>query len=236
MLKTSQLLIFFAGQEALKVISSLTYPIEMLVTKFIQNKSYSSKLWAALGRTIKVSGGCLKNQVHSDKFQLLKNRVLYEVWQLNNRTDAATSALRACRDKLEQNCVWLYFPHPELARQASGSLSLTENWAYATVPLEKRRTVNCEWHTSICLQKVFEERNKPNRRRRIGLHHNGGQQIGDFLSIDLVGPPRYSPDLALNNHFLFPHIKNKLRRRRFSSLEEAVDAFIRHGLEVLQLK
>ncbi|KAJ8941815.1 hypothetical protein NQ318_006792 [Aromia moschata] len=29
-----------------------------------------------------------------------------EVWLLNKRTDAATSALRACRDKFEQNCVW----------------------------------------------------------------------------------------------------------------------------------
>ncbi|KAJ8949739.1 hypothetical protein NQ318_005061 [Aromia moschata] len=32
--------------------------------------------------------------------------VTYEVCLLNNRTDAAISALRACRDKFEQNCVW----------------------------------------------------------------------------------------------------------------------------------
>ncbi|KAJ8941642.1 hypothetical protein NQ318_010668 [Aromia moschata] len=28
---------------------------------------------------------------------------VYEMWLLNNRSDAATSALRACRDKFEQN-------------------------------------------------------------------------------------------------------------------------------------
>ncbi|KAJ8959804.1 hypothetical protein NQ318_011536 [Aromia moschata] len=35
---------------------------------------------------------------------------LYEVWLFNNRTDAATSALRACRDKFEQKCVWMTPP------------------------------------------------------------------------------------------------------------------------------
>ncbi|KAJ8934295.1 hypothetical protein NQ318_015941 [Aromia moschata] len=29
----------------------------------------------------------------------------YEVWLLSNRIDATTSALRACRDKFEQNCL-----------------------------------------------------------------------------------------------------------------------------------
>ncbi|KAJ8951208.1 hypothetical protein NQ318_010235 [Aromia moschata] len=50
----------------------------------------------------------------------------YEVWLLNNRTDAATSVLQACRDRFEQNCVWRYFPHPELSGQARESLSLAK--------------------------------------------------------------------------------------------------------------
>ncbi|KAJ8954778.1 hypothetical protein NQ318_014888 [Aromia moschata] len=40
------------------------------------------------------------------KLLLLKMAYFYEVWLLNNRTDAATSVLRACRDKFEQDYVW----------------------------------------------------------------------------------------------------------------------------------
>ncbi|KAJ8940831.1 hypothetical protein NQ318_003079, partial [Aromia moschata] len=45
----------------------------------------------------------------------------YEVWLLNNRTDdAATSALRACRDKLRTELGLVIFSRTELAVQASG--------------------------------------------------------------------------------------------------------------------
>ena len=36
----------------------------------------------------------------------------------------------------------------------------------------------------------------------------------------------YSPDLAPNDFFLFPHVQNKMRGQRFSTSEEAVDLFI----------
>ena len=112
----------------------------------------------------------------------------------------------------------------------------------ATVPLEQRRTVNSEWYTTICLPEVFEEIRKTNRRKRIILHHDNAsshtsRQTTAYLTgqnIEIMGHPPYSPDLAPNDFFLFPHIKNKLRGQRFSSPEDAVEAFKNHVLEVPQ--
>ncbi|KAJ8948913.1 hypothetical protein NQ318_020499 [Aromia moschata] len=59
-----------------------------------------------------------------------KSSFLSTVWLLNNRTDAATSALRANREKFEQNCVWRYFPHPELAEKAIWN-NFTGNFLWA---------------------------------------------------------------------------------------------------------
>ena len=44
----------------------------------------------------------------------------------------------------------------------------------------------------------------------------------------------FIPDLAPNDFFLFPHVKNKMRGQRFSTLEEAVDAFRIHVFEISQ--
>ena len=55
--------------------------------------------------------------------------------------------------------------------------------------------------------------------------HTSTQAIA-FLStqyIDESAP--YSPDLAPNDFFLFPYVKNKIRGQCFSTPEEAVDAF-----------
>ena len=116
------------------------------------------------------------------------------------------------------------------------------NGHVATVPLRERRTVNSDWYTTICLLKVLEEIRKTNKKRRIILHHDNASshtsaKTREYLSgqnIELMGHPAYSPDLAPNDFFLFPHIKNKLRGQRFSTPEEAVDAFKTHVLEVSQ--
>ena len=42
----------------------------------------------------------------------------------------------------------------------------------------------------------------------------------------------YSPDLAPNDCFLCPYVKNKMSGQRFSTPEEAVDAFRMHVLEI----
>ena len=46
--------------------------------------------------------------------------------------------------------------------------------------------------------------------------------------------PPNSPDMAPNDFFLFPYVKNKMIGQRFSTPEEAVDAFRMHVLEVPQ--
>ena len=75
-------------------------------------------------------------------------------------------------------------------------------------------------HT-IWLAVVLQEIRKTNRRRRITFHH------------DSKHPP-YSPDLAPNEFFLFAYVKNKMRGQRFSTPEEAVDAFRMHVTDIPQ--
>ncbi|GBP67182.1 PiggyBac transposable element-derived protein 3 [Eumeta japonica] len=108
------------------------------------------------------------------------------------------------------------------------------------VPLENRKTVNSEKYTTICLPEALEEIRINNRQRRIILHHDYGSyhtsaETVSFLEgqkIELTDHPPYSPDLASNDFYLFPSVKNKLRGQRFSSREEAVDAFEIHVLEI----
>ena len=97
----------------------------------------------------------------------------------------------------------------------------------AIVPLEQRRTVNSEWYTTICLPVVFQEIRKTNHRRRITFHPDNASshtsaQTTAFLStqnIDLISHPPYSSDLAPNDFFLFPYVKNKMRGQRLSTPE-----------------
>ena len=112
----------------------------------------------------------------------------------------------------------------------------------ATVPLVQRRTINSEWYTIICLPEVFGKVRKTNCRRRIIFQQDNASshtsaQTRDFLrtdNIELMGHPAYSPDLAPNDFFLFPDIKNKLQDQRFSTPEEAFNAFKMHVLETPQ--
>ena len=111
----------------------------------------------------------------------------------------------------------------------------------AIVPLE-RRTVNSEWYTNICLLVVFQDIRKNNCRRRFTLLHNNASshtsaQTAEFLStqsIDLMSHPPYSPNLAPNDFFLFPYVKNKMRGQRFTTPEEGLDTFRIHVLKMLQ--
>ncbi|GBP83643.1 Mariner Mos1 transposase [Eumeta japonica] len=97
-----------------------------------------------------------------------------------------------------------------------------------------------EWYTTICLPVVFEEIRKNNRQRRIILHQDNASchtsaETTLFLEcqkIELTGHPPYSPDLALNDFYLFPIVKNKLRGQRFSNREEVIIAFNMHVLKI----
>lgn len=108
----------------------------------------------------------------------------------------------------------------------------------------KRKTVNSEWYTTICLPEVISEIRKKIPKRRIILHHDNASSHTSahttaYLAgekIELMGHAPYSPDLAPNDFFLFPQIKTKLRGQRFSSPDEAVEAFKSHVLQVPQLE
>lgn len=116
----------------------------------------------------------------------------------------------------------------------------TKTGHVATVPLENQKTVNSAWYTSICLPEVFGKLRETNPNRRIILHHDNASshtshQTIEYLTtqkIELMGHPPYSPDLAPNDFYLFPRIKDKLRGQRFTSPEEAVEAFKNHVLEL----
>ncbi|GBP87910.1 Mariner Mos1 transposase [Eumeta japonica] len=88
-------------------------------------------------------------------------------------------------------------------------------------------------------RQVFEEVKKNKRQRRIILHYDihTSAETTRFLEgqkIDLTGHPPYSPDLTPNDFYLFSSVKNNLHDQRFSSLEEAVQTFKMHILEILQ--
>ncbi|CAK1594748.1 unnamed protein product [Parnassius mnemosyne] len=98
-----------------------------------------------------------------------------------------------------------------------------ESWIYAYEPETKNQSR--VW--------VVSELRKENCNRRIILHHDNASshtahRTKEFLeqeNIKLLDHPPYSPDLSPNDFYTFPKIKKKLRGHRFSSPEEAVDAY-----------
>ncbi|KAJ8946395.1 hypothetical protein NQ318_011802 [Aromia moschata] len=53
--------------------------------------------------------------------------MVYEVWLLNNRTDAATSALRACRESLNRTVSGDTFPIPSWLHKPEGRETTEDN-------------------------------------------------------------------------------------------------------------
>ncbi|GBP84202.1 Histone-lysine N-methyltransferase SETMAR [Eumeta japonica] len=108
--------------------------------------------------------------------------------------------------------------------------------------LESHKTVNLEWQATIRLPEVFEEIRRNNRQRRIILHHDNAScytsaettWFSRGQKIELTGHPPYSPDLSPYDFYLFPSVKNYLRGQRFSSREEAIDAFKMYVSEIPQ--
>lgn len=105
----------------------------------------------------------------------------------------------------------------------------------ASVPLEEGKTVTSSWYTEECLPVVFEEilKGRPTKElRRFFLHHDNApahtaRKTIEFIAdsgIDLLTPPPYSPDLAPCDFWLFPKLKEPLRRRRFETRAELISA------------
>jgi len=93
------------------------------------------------------------------------------------------------------------------------------------VALEDRKIVNTDWYTTIYLAEVINKLRRTNRNCRIIFHHDNANyhtacQTVNFLSsnnVELMTHCSCSPDLSLNDFFLFPNIKNKMRGERFES-------------------
>lgn len=110
----------------------------------------------------------------------------------------------------------------------------------ATVALEDRRTVTADWYTTICLPEVIAAIRQNNIKRRIILHHDNASshtagQTLEYLkrqNVELMTHCPYSPDLSPNDFYLFPYVKRKMRGVRFSSPEEAVEAFKKQVSEI----
>ena len=74
----------------------------------------------------------------------------------------------------------------------------------------------------------------------VSLHHDiasshTSTETTAFVStqnIDLMSHPPCSTDLALNDFFLFPYIRNKQRGQRFSTPELAIDTLRTHSLDI----
>ena len=115
--------------------------------------------------------------------------------------------------------------------QANDCLSFWKNWTC------RNRTTRTTQNSQFWV--LHNQIRKTNRRRRITLHHNNvschtSSQTTAYLStqnIDLMSQPPCNPDLAPNDFFLFPYVKNKMRGQHFSTPEEA---FKMHVLEIPQ--
>lgn len=150
----------------------------------------------------------------------------------------------------QQSTVWVFPDEPnptKVVRSRSTSKKMIacffgQTGHIATIPLEDQKTVNAKWYTGICLPKVIQEMRKNNKKRRIILHHDNASshtahETNDYLKhqkVELMSHCPYSPDLSPNDFFLFPYVKKKkkMRGQRFSSPQEAVDAFENHVSEI----
>lgn len=104
----------------------------------------------------------------------------------------------------------------------------------ATVPLEQYRIANSDWYKTICFP--WNQENQPSKTYPFSPRQCKHSHICSNKSI--FEHAKSSPDLALNNFFLFSYLKskNKLRVQRFSTPEETVSAFRIHVLEIPQSK
>ena len=161
-------------------------------------------------------------------------------WQVMN------SRFMRMSPKVNSSQPYVYFKMSKIQQKLLAYEALHSKWSVcffgktghvAIVPLEKPRTVNSKWYTTIYLPVVFQEIRKTNRWRRISLHHdNASSQTTAFLNtqnIYLMSHPPYSPDLTPNDFCLFPYVKKKWSQH-FPTPEEAVVAFRMHVLEIPQ--
>ena len=141
----------------------------------------------------------------------------------------------------QQSAVWL-FPggNPPVAFKRSRStlkriiaVFFAKSGYVASVPLQERKTVNTECYINTCLPKVSEAWSvrRPNAYQapRAALLHDEesaptATATVDYLEatrVQLVSQSPYSPGLAPCEFFLFPPVKQQLKKKQFQGVEDA---------------
>ena len=97
--------------------------------------------------------------------------------------------------------------------------------------LEKRRTINSEYHIALlmCLKEESAKK-RSQMKKKVLFHQNNAlchksiETMAKLHELDfrLLPHPPYSPDLALSNYLLFADLKKMLQRKRFGSNEEVI--------------
>ena len=106
----------------------------------------------------------------------------------------------------------------------------------ATVLLDNQQTVNATWYVNHCIPHVidaWQSKHPRSELQRLFWYHDNASahtaaQTMDFFtqnSIQLVTHPPFSPDLAPCHFFLSPTVKEKLKRTKFGTPDDAVNAF-----------
>lgn len=143
-----------------------------------------------------------------------------------------------------QSTVWVFQNDPNETKMArSRSIAkrmivccFSKTGLVTTVTLDDPKTITSEWYTTHCLPEVLSQLAKHDKNRQIILHYNNTTshttQFSTLQDIELIGHPSHSPDLIPNDFFLIPKIKDKLRGERFSSPDEAIEAFKNHVLSI----
>lgn len=100
--------------------------------------------------------------------------------------------------------------------------------------LQTGKTINSDYYCNLLnqLDEKIRERRPGLQKKKIIFHqdnapaHTAQKTIAKIteLKYELLQHPAYSPDLAPSDFWLFPHLKQYLRGKRFSSNEEVIAA------------
>ena len=148
---------------------------------------------------------------------------------LKKRSKAENGSLKISQDQSKSGTL--------SAKKIVVAVFFNKSGFFHVVPLEKGKTINAEWYTTVCLNSVFEKytENKPaTLLRKVLFHHDNASSHTAIKTVEFLAEkkvqqlphPPYSPDLSPADYFLFPKIKDSMRGKRYSTKEEVYDTFL----------
>jgi histone-lysine N-methyltransferase SETMAR len=138
-----------------------------------------------------------------------------------------------------QSAVWCYeneLPEPQVSANEWGPrimvcVFFSKSGHVATIPVMEHHTVTAEWYTKYALSAVLQAwDSKRQSRRDLRLHHDNAaahtaKLTREYLAekgVTVLPHPPYSPDLSPPDFFLFGYLKQRMRGKRFKSLDEVL--------------